>query len=133
MTCLPPSGSSSRARACGTTESTACGSTCSIPTRAYRWRVPGGPARLRASDRLGRPEVVIEIGTYGGGSALWLRDRLLTLAAYGHISRPHVISVDLHMSQASVQLEMADPRYAEEITLVEADILDPRSPLASRI
>jgi cephalosporin hydroxylase len=77
---------------------------------------------------LARPDVIIEIGTFGGGSALWLRDRLLTLATYGHISRPHVISVDLDMSQASAQLETADPRYAEEITLVEADILDPALP-----
>lgn len=37
---------------------------------------------------LARPDVIIEIGTFGGGSALWLRDKLPTLATYGHISRP---------------------------------------------
>jgi cephalosporin hydroxylase len=89
------------------------------------------PEDLRTYEHLiwlARPDVVIEIGTYGGGGALWLRDRLRTLATYGHISRPHVISVDLDLSQASALLARADPRYAEEITLVEADILDPALP-----
>ncbi len=89
------------------------------------------PEDLRTYEHLiwlARPDVVIEIGTYGGGSALWFRDRLRTLAAYGHIGRPHVVSVDLDMSQARTLLERSDPRYAEEITLVEADILDPVLP-----
>ena len=89
------------------------------------------PEDLRTYEHLiwlARPDVVIEIGTWGGGSALWFRDRLRTIAAYGHIGRPHVVSVDLDVTAARTLLGRADPRYAEEITLVEGDILDPALP-----
>jgi cephalosporin hydroxylase len=72
------------------------------------------------------PDTVIEIGTHRGGSALWFRDRLRALAAYGRIARaPHVISLDLDQGHARSELAGADPDYAREITLIEADVRDP--------
>jgi cephalosporin hydroxylase len=73
---------------------------------------------------LGRVDVVLELGTQHGGSALWFRDRLRTLAAYGHIQRPHVLSMDLDVTEARRQLAQADPAYEDEITLIEGDVRD---------
>lgn len=73
-----------------------------------------------------RADGVLELGTLSGGSALWFRDRLRTLAAYGRCARdPHVISVDIDQREAREQLAAADPAYADSITLLEGDILDP--------
>jgi cephalosporin hydroxylase len=72
--------------------------------------------------------VVIEIGTLRGGSALWFRDRLRTLAAYGRIRRPLVISIDLTVDGAREDLQAADPVYEETITLLEGDVTDPDLP-----
>jgi cephalosporin hydroxylase len=74
------------------------------------------------------PNVVIELGTWGGGSALWFRDRLATLARYGRIRRPLVISVDLSTETARALLGTVDPSYDATIKLVEGDILDPELP-----
>ena len=55
--------------------------------------VPKLPEDLRVYEHmlwLSTTEVVVELGAYAGGSALWFRDRLRTLASYGHISRPSV-------------------------------------------
>ncbi len=72
------------------------------------------------------PDTVIEIGTQFGASALWFRDRLRTLQAYGRIERePLVVSVDVDQSAARAGLRAADPRYEEQIVLVEGDVLSP--------
>jgi cephalosporin hydroxylase len=90
------------------------------------------PEDLRVYEHLvwmQRPDTVIELGTYQGASALWFRDRMRTLRDYGRIERaPKVISVDVDHSAARPALAEADPSYADEITLVEADITDPGLP-----
>lgn len=70
------------------------------------------------------PDVVIELGTHYGGSALWLRDRLRALESYGRVRAPRVISVDLDLQAAAAGLAAVDPDYAETITLMEGDVLD---------
>ncbi len=71
-----------------------------------------------------RVEAVLEIGIEQGGSALWFRDRLRTLAAYGYIQRPRVIGVDIDVARARGQLAQVDPSYGDEITLIEGDVRD---------
>jgi cephalosporin hydroxylase len=86
------------------------------------------PEDLRAYEQIiwtQRVEVVLELGTQWGGSALWFRDRLRTLLAYGRISSPRVISLDLELSHAYSELPKVDPAYAEQITLIEGDVRDP--------
>jgi cephalosporin hydroxylase len=71
-------------------------------------------------------DTVIEIGTQAGGSALWFRDRLVANRRYGRAGRdPLVISVDLTHASAREELERADPRWPESISLVEGDVRDP--------
>jgi cephalosporin hydroxylase len=71
-------------------------------------------------------DTVIEAGTQAGGSALWFRDRLRTMAQYGRIERrPTVISVDIEHDWAREALPKADPSYEDSIVLIEADIRDP--------
>lgn len=70
-------------------------------------------------------DVVLEIGLGRGGSALWFRDRLRTLAQYGRNMRPTVVAVDIDTTQAREHLERVDPDYAATIKLVESDIRDP--------
>ena len=72
-----------------------------------------------------RIDVVLEIGLGMGGSALWFRDRLRTLAAYGHIADPLVVSVDVRCDPAREALSAADPAYADSIKLVEGDVCEP--------
>jgi cephalosporin hydroxylase len=90
------------------------------------------PEDLRAYEHLiwsSRPDTVIEIGTCWGASALWFRDRLRTLGAYRRIDRPaHVVSIDVDQSRAEPALTDADPSFAAEIELVEADVTDPGLP-----
>lgn len=89
------------------------------------------PEDLRVYEHLiwaSKPNVVIEIGTLRGGSALWFRDRLRTLAAYGHIARPLVISIDLDIDGARKDVRGADPAYEETITLLDGDVTDPDLP-----
>ena len=74
------------------------------------------------------PDAVIELGSYGGGSALWLRDRLLTLEHYGWASATRVISVDTDTGQAAEFMDAADPSWRERITLLEGDVCDPDLP-----
>ena len=71
-----------------------------------------------------RVEVVLELGAQAGGSALWFRDRLRTLAAYGRVSNGRVISLDIDLAQARAGLPAADPGFADQITLVEGDVAD---------
>jgi cephalosporin hydroxylase len=74
------------------------------------------------------PNVIIEIGTSFGASALWLRDRLSTLQAYGRIVDPHVISIDLDVDDARENLGALDPNFEATIDLIEGDVLDPALP-----
>ena len=87
------------------------------------------PEDLRTYEHLlweTRADTVIEIGTQAGGSALWFRDRLLANRRYGRAGRdPLVISVDLTHASARAELDRADPRWAEAISLVEGDVRDP--------
>ena len=76
--------------------------------------------------------VVIELGTNMGGSALWLRDRLRSLAGYGHIERPLVVSIDRSCSEAIERLDSADPSWRDSITVIEADVRDPELPARVR-
>jgi cephalosporin hydroxylase len=75
-----------------------------------------------------QPDTVIELGTAYGGSALWFRDRLRTIAAYGRIRQPHVISVDLDVRYAHYMLSSLDREYGREITLIAADVRDAALP-----
>lgn len=90
------------------------------------------PEDLRAYEHLlwlSAPDTVIELGTHCGGSALWFRDRLRTLGAYGRIERtPRVVSIDIDQSFARSDLAAADPAFAGEIDLLEADVTDPELP-----
>ncbi|MBO0879160.1 MAG: hypothetical protein J2P17_02010 [Mycobacterium sp.] len=69
--------------------------------------------------------VVLEIGLWRGGGALWFRDRLRTLAEYGRIDQPLVVAVDRNISEAQSALMGVDPNYAKTIKLVESDIRSP--------
>lgn len=71
------------------------------------------------------PQVVIEIGAYGGGSALWFRDRLHTLATYGRVTDPFVVSVELEPSPTIARLDAADQDWRSSIHLIGGDVCDP--------
>jgi cephalosporin hydroxylase/ribosome-associated translation inhibitor RaiA len=89
------------------------------------------PEDLRVYEHLiwaSKPNVVIEIGTLRGGSALWFRDRLRTLVSYGHIGQPLVVSIDLDIAGAREDIRAADPAYQETIVLLEGDVTDPELP-----
>ena len=89
------------------------------------------PEDLRVYEHLiwaSKPNVVIEIGTLCGGSALWFRDRLRTLAGYGQTGRPLVISIDLEIKPAQEDLGAVDPAYEETIALLAGDVTDPDLP-----
>lgn len=89
------------------------------------------PEDLRAYEHImwaDAPTVVIEIGTSFGASALWFRDRLRWLEAYGRIASGHVISIDLDVEEARGLMTEADPRFEETITLIAGDVLDPALP-----
>jgi cephalosporin hydroxylase len=90
------------------------------------------PEDLRVYEHLiwhSRPSVIIELGAQFGASALWFRDRLRTLAEYGHIENFLVISVDVEADLAREQLQRADPRWTRDITLVSGDVRDPQLPV----
>ena len=75
-----------------------------------------------------RAGVVIEIGTWSGASALWFRDRLRTMQAYGRIDSPRVISIDVDQEQAIAAVAGVDPDFGETITFIEADVRDQALP-----
>jgi cephalosporin hydroxylase len=92
------------------------------------------PEDLRTYEHLlwsANVEVVLELGTQHGGSALWFRDRLRALVSYGRIRAPRVISVDLDISNAQRHLSQVDPDYEAEIILIAGDLLDPE--LSARV
>lgn len=69
-------------------------------------------------------EVVVELGTNVGGSTLWFRDRLRTLAAYGRIENPRVIAMDIDIEPARLWINRVDGQWDAEITLLEGDVSD---------
>jgi cephalosporin hydroxylase len=92
------------------------------------------PEDLRVYEHLlwaDRPNTVIEIGTYYGGSALWFRDRLRTLTFYRLISDYRVVTVDIDADRARPYLDQADPNWSDRISLVSGDVRD--DSLAARI
>jgi len=83
------------------------------------------PEDLRVYEHLlweAKPNVVIEIGSHLGGSALWFRDRLRTMARYSSHDCVRVVSVDLDTSAARTNLGAVDPFFEETIVLVEGDV-----------
>jgi cephalosporin hydroxylase len=86
------------------------------------------PEDLRVYEHLlwlDRPDTVIELGAQWGGSALWFRDRLAALHAYGRIADPPtVISVDIAQEVARRTLDGCG--NAAGIALVEGDVCDPQ-------
>lgn len=90
------------------------------------------PEDLRMYEHLlwaSRSNVVVEIGANQGGSALWFRDRLATMARYGRIASAQVISIDLDVEPARRRLESVPD---QDITLVSGDVLDPELPARIR-
>jgi cephalosporin hydroxylase len=79
------------------------------------------PEDLRTYEHLlweSSPQVVIELGGYRGGSALWFRDRLRALEAYGKVSDPYVVTVEIDPSR----IELPD---ASSIEVVGGDVCAP--------
>src|ERR1700730_1270507 len=74
------------------------------------------PEDLRVYEHLlweTKPNVVIEIGSWMGASALWFRDRLQTLERYGLVSSSQVISIDIETSDAEANVRRIDPHAPE--------------------
>ena len=89
------------------------------------------PEDLRVYEHLlwiAAPEVVIEVGSQFGGSALWFRDRLNALAAYGRITAPRVIAVDIDIDLVRETLGRHHPDALGQIDLLAGDVLDPDLP-----
>jgi cephalosporin hydroxylase len=85
------------------------------------------PEDLRVYEHLlwaDRPNVVIELGTLCGASALWFRDRLRVLSTYGLISEFRVITIDIDADRARPHLDRADPSWEADISLVAGDACD---------
>jgi cephalosporin hydroxylase len=85
------------------------------------------PEDLRVYEHLlwaDRPNVIIEIGTDSGGSALWFRDRLRILKGYSLISEFRVITIDTSVDKARLHLERADQSWDSHISLVLGDVCD---------
>lgn len=74
------------------------------------------------------PDAVVELGSHRGGSTLWFRDRLVTLARYRPGLRPRVVSVGLDTGHARDGVGLRDPDYAGTIDFVDGDVLDPDLP-----
>ncbi len=87
------------------------------------------PEDLRVYEHLlwaDRPDTVIEIGTQHGGAALWFRDRLRILEAYGLVRDPSVVTIDIDQTEAREGLGQLDPLHADAIQVVEGDVRDER-------
>jgi cephalosporin hydroxylase len=90
-------------------------------------RISKFPEDLRIYEHLlwlDAPNVVIEIGAQFGGSTLWFRDRLRTLAGYGRVSQPRVIAIELDMELLRGTLEAAHGDDLDGIEFVEGDVTD---------
>jgi len=86
------------------------------------------PEDLRVYEQLlwiAAPSVVVELGAQSGGSTLWLRDRLRTVAGYRDDAPPPlVISVDIDLSVARRNVAARDPKWADTIVFIEGDVCD---------
>ena len=71
--------------------------------------------------------VVIELGTKHGGSALWLNDRLQTFARHGRIRDPLVISIDRRLWSARAARSRIEAS-ASSVKLLKGDVRDPELP-----
>jgi cephalosporin hydroxylase len=94
-------------------------------------RISKFPEDLRVYEHLmwsARPNVVIELGAQFGGSTLWFRDRLRTLARYHRIHEPRVIAVDIDIEGARERVARIDEQYEEDIVLIAGDVRDPDLP-----
>jgi cephalosporin hydroxylase len=88
------------------------------------------PEDLRVYEHLlweSSANVVIELGTWCGASALWFRDRLRTNEAYGRIERPLVITIDVDLAAATPYVQAVDPEH-EGVVMLEASVTDPELP-----
>jgi cephalosporin hydroxylase len=86
------------------------------------------PEDLRVYEQLlweTRTNVVVELGSHLGGSALWFRDRLRTFQRYDRIREPMVISIDVETARACESAATVDSSL-ESITFLEHDVLDPK-------
>jgi cephalosporin hydroxylase len=91
------------------------------------------PEDLRVYEHLlwqSAANVVIEIGTWCGASALWFRDRLRANAAYGRIARPLVVTIDVDLAPARLYVDALDPEH-EGVVMIEASVDEPG--LADRV
>jgi cephalosporin hydroxylase len=89
------------------------------------------PEDLRVYEHLlwaARANVVIEIGAQWGGSALWFRDRLRAMQAYGRIEHAQIVSIDINTAPAAEAIAAIDPQYEATITMVDGDVRDPSLP-----
>lgn len=88
------------------------------------------PEDLRTYEHLlweSAANVVIEFGSYGGGSVLWFRDRLEAMVGHGRIRDPLVISVDIDAAATR-----ANVRDRAGVVILQADLLDPDLPAQIR-
>jgi cephalosporin hydroxylase len=94
------------------------------------------PEDLRTYEHLiweTRANAVVEIGTQFGGSALWFRDRLVSLCRYRpDLPAPVVVSIDVDVSVARRHLAAVDPDYEQTIKLLEGDVQDASIALAAQ-
>ena len=88
------------------------------------------PEDLRVYEHLlweSAANVVVELGTKHGGSALWFHDRLDAFARHGRIRDPIVISVDRRQKAARAALARVGAS-ASSVKLIEGDVRDPQLP-----
>jgi cephalosporin hydroxylase len=91
-------------------------------------RISKLPEDLRTYEHLlwhSRADVVVEIGVQFGGSALWFRDRLRTNQSHGRIAGARYVGVDIDVAAARAALDLALPRWSDDIVLIEGDVNDP--------
>jgi cephalosporin hydroxylase len=82
------------------------------------------PEDLRVYEHMlwdARPNVLVELGTAYGGSALWFRDRMRALRDHGVIDELKVISVDIDLSLSQAHLPQ-DRDVCGEIEFIEGDV-----------
>jgi hypothetical protein len=94
----------------------------SLTSRRWRFR--------RRSTSSSAANVVIELGSWCGASALWLRDRLRSNETYGRIERPLVITIDVDLAAARPRVEAVDPHHEGIVMLRRASPIQ-SCPIAS--
>ena len=100
-----------------------------VPATRYR-----GVRMLKLADDLAayeallwdvRPELVIEVGSLDGGSALWFHDRLALLQASGLIERFAVVSIDREANPDRARIRTQTPGVDGGLRFIEGDALAP--------